>query len=149
MKKTTVVQYISDDGRVFTSESAALQWETNVAVVKEIEDILGPRPDLPHGGGYWQHTRETVRRFWGAVLKASLGVFNAYPELQAQIKAAIDTDPSSVHPGSIAGRIMDDTGSPLQSLWSRMMCIDPQYREWDQPYFALNPGRGEDIRLGP
>ncbi len=55
---------------------------------------------------------------------------------------------SRVHPHSIVGRYIDDSGCrPIGDAWTRLMCIDEQGREWEQPYYALNPGKGPDVCL--
>lgn len=39
----------------------------------------------------------------------------------------------------IVGRYIDDSGnSTLNRNWYRFMCIDDYYREFTQPYFAIN-----------
>jgi hypothetical protein len=39
----------------------------------------------------------------------------------------------------IIGRVLDDSGhEELYQTWHRFMCIDKEYREWSQPYFAMN-----------
>lgn len=43
------------------------------------------------------------------------------------------------HRQGIVGRILDDSGNTiLYSTWYRFMCIDDGYREWCQPYYAIN-----------
>lgn len=44
---------------------------------------------------------------------------------------------ADIHPFSVAGRVLDS--GPLSRAWWRFMCIDEQWREWEQPYFARNP----------
>lgn len=36
-----------------------------------------------------------------------------------------------------------DSNGPIGSLLYRAYCIDSKDREWGQPYFALNEGKGE------
>jgi hypothetical protein len=39
----------------------------------------------------------------------------------------------------IVGRYLDDSNhKDLYSLWYRFMCIDDDYKEWSQPYYAIN-----------
>lgn len=43
------------------------------------------------------------------------------------------------HRQGIIGRYLDDSGdNRLYKNWYRFMCIDEHYREWGQPYFAIN-----------
>jgi len=42
----------------------------------------------------------------------------------------------------IIGRYLDDCGNnEISKTWTRFMCIDDHYREWEQPYFAINYGK--------
>lgn len=44
-----------------------------------------------------------------------------------------------VHRQGIVGRYLDDSGNQiLYSTWYRFMCIDENYREWCQPFYAIN-----------
>lgn len=44
----------------------------------------------------------------------------------------------NVHRQGIIGRYLDDSGSGAYKHWNRFMCIDEKYREWEQPYYAIN-----------
>lgn len=47
-----------------------------------------------------------------------------------------------VHRQGIVGRYLDDCGKiHISNVWYRFMCIDDMYREWQQPYFAINYGK--------
>jgi len=44
-----------------------------------------------------------------------------------------------VHRRGYIGRIIDDSGNKdLNKTWNRFMCIDDNYKEWQQPYYAFN-----------
>ena len=43
-----------------------------------------------------------------------------------------------VHRQGIIGRYLDDSGFGIYKYWNRFMCIDEKYREWEQPYYAIN-----------
>jgi len=43
-----------------------------------------------------------------------------------------------IHRQGIIGRYLDDSGSGTYKYWHRFMCIDEKYREWEQPYYAIN-----------
>lgn len=45
---------------------------------------------------------------------------------------------NKVHRQGIIGRYLDDSGSGSYKYWYRFMCIDEKYREWEQPYYAIN-----------
>lgn len=51
-----------------------------------------------------------------------------------------------VHRQGIIGRYLDDSGSGTYKYWYRFMCIDEKYREWEQPYYAINTDKeGKDF----
>lgn len=44
-----------------------------------------------------------------------------------------------IHRRGIIGRVIDDSGNKdLYQTWYRFMCIDDNYKEWQQPYYAIN-----------
>ena len=59
------------------------------------------------------------------------------------IQQSIDDD--TIHP-SYVGRIVDGN-APFSKAWYRFMCIDKDYREWGQGYFALHPNEGKQVKL--
>jgi hypothetical protein len=44
-----------------------------------------------------------------------------------------------VNPQSYVGRVVSDTGGPLNDLWYRLMCTTNDGHEYEQPYFATHP----------
>lgn len=54
----------------------------------------------------------------------------------------------TVNRQGIIGRYLDDSGdSILYKNWYRFMCIDDHYREWGQPYFAINLNEQEKAKF--
>jgi hypothetical protein len=48
-------------------------------------------------------------------------------------------DSDKPHRQGIVGRFIDDSyNKDLSQTWYRFMCIDEKYREWPQPYYAIN-----------
>ena len=43
----------------------------------------------------------------------------------------------NIHRQGIIGSL-DDSGSGAYKYWYRFMCVDEKYREWQQPYYAIN-----------
>lgn len=53
----------------------------------------------------------------------------------------------TVHRQGIIGQYLDDSGdNRLYKNWYRFMCIDEHYREWGQPYFAINQNEQEKAK---
>ena len=75
---------------------------------------------------YIQHTPDSVEKTQADFLKICDEV----------LKSDYYTT-GKIHRQGIIGRYLDDCGvSELYSTWTRFMCIDEQYREWSQPYYA-------------
>ena len=49
-----------------------------------------------------------------------------------------DYHTKEVHRFGMVGRVLSDSGGDLYKTWNRFMCIDDEYREWEQPYYAMN-----------
>lgn len=77
---------------------------------------------------YVQHVPEQIEKVQSEFLKLCAEVLKS--------KNYID---GKVHRQGIIGRFLDDSGNQvLYSTWYRFMCIDDGYREWCQPYYAIN-----------
>lgn len=77
---------------------------------------------------YIQHVPDEVERVQNEFMKICADV----------LKSNYYTD-GQVHRQGIIGRFLDDSGNKiLYSAWYRFMCIDEYYREWCQPYYAIN-----------
>lgn len=141
-----ITKYKANDGTEFDSEFNATQHEQLCERIRAIIAPLGPTEGLlpgcefGNGGGYLQHDEETVRQ-------VKLGLLREAQQLTDHkwIQQSID-NPDGVHE-SYAGRIISEISVPLRMAWSRIACIDKQFREWGQPYYANNPGEGTDKRL--
>ena len=85
---------------------------------------------------YIQHTPEVVEEVQAAFIQLCVksGIL---PEKFLEGK---------VHRQGIIGRYLDDSGSGSYKHWYRFMCIDEKYREWEQPYYAINSEKeGKDF----
>jgi hypothetical protein len=133
MKTQTV--FVANDGTRFDTIAAASNHEVLLIAIKEAMEPLGSKPQkVKDGKGWVQHKRTNVLAAKRAILKLCLPVFKGFDELY---KAAKD-NPDSIRPMSFAGRVLDDSDSPLNVPWNRFCCIDTQWREHQQPYFAIN-----------
>ena len=141
-----ITKFKAIDGKEFTSETKCLKYELLIKRVDEIMALLPPIPkddncNYGNGGGYVKHDKAKLR--------------NAQIQLLEICKEYIDhkwiqqtIDDETVH-SSYVGRLLDDYGiRPLNDAWFRFSCVDNQYREWGQPYFAINPDKGTDLCVG-
>lgn len=131
MKIRTV--YEADDGSVHQTEEACRKYERHMRVCQRADLLIGERVSL--SGGQW------VQRSQHACLAAKRLLVELCRELwSAETFPVLQNDADHIHPRSGLGRIIDD-GAPccLQRAWGRLSCINwDSYREYDQPYFALN-----------
>lgn len=138
MKK--VERYETTNGRLFEDANKAEAHEVFLLEVKAIEKMLPALPkndgcSFANGDGYIQHTRESFNAYKAAVLR--LGGKHCHKEMTKWAKT-----PDEVANMGIAGRYFDDGNRDLYRLWNRVMCTDADFKEWGQPYYALNPGKG-------
>ena len=134
-----VTKFIAKDGSQWSTLKEALEREILIDKCTVALLTLGKKVDLK-AQQYIQHSVEDMniarRRLYKLVQEHCLGSF---PNL-------CNLDPDTVHPHSIIGRIVDDYGGPLSDAWSRLCrCNFDLYREYQQPYFALNPNEATKI----
>jgi hypothetical protein len=135
---TAITKYRANDGTEFNSAERADQHDGIIVAVDRAMSHLTPRPKaLEENKGYVQHTRL-------AVLRASTELFalarhRLGEEWVARQKSlGHDEEEIAMHVKGIYGRIADGC-APLDRAYTRLLCIDEQNREWQQPYYAINP----------
>lgn len=135
-----ITQYKTNDGAIFDSAAAAKKHEKLVELVNKAVEPLGkPLASAINYKGWIQHDKKNVDKVKLTLLELARPLFNDWPK----ILETLDTNPLSIHPGSIVGRILDDADYPINNGWRRLWCIDSEYREHNQPYFAINgPDKG-------
>jgi hypothetical protein len=135
MHTEQVTDYIALDGKRFRDREKCLAYEQELRAVNAIMDRL-PKCD-PGDGEYFQHDKETLldarRGLWAMILDK---YGESYPEWK---KWHAD----KVHPLSGVGRVLDDFGgNPIADAWRHLARINWElYREYQQPYYAINPGQ--------
>lgn len=147
----TITKYKANDGAEFNTADECSAYE---AESSKIDQILAPLGILPkdegcrfaNGHGYFQHEGGTVLEVQRRLAKIVQAQFGDDPDYKRHIDYAIEaTVPVGL---SFIGRLIDDAcRRPMREAWQRICCIDHNFREWGQPYFALNPGIGEHVRL--
>jgi hypothetical protein len=87
-----------------------------------------------NGSGYIQHNRHDV--------------ISARRKLMKAIYEGVDPFDQRINDYAF-GRMLDDTNNPHYGTYVRLfLCIDNKtWREYGQPYFAINPGEAEDVCL--
>ena len=140
-----ITRYQADDGVIFTTSAECIQYEANTQLASLIMSKL-PTPtvnscDFSNGAGYIQHNIETVISVRNQFLRFIQQEYSTHRWIQDTI------DGADIH-ASYAGRIICECcPSAISKHWYRFQCMDKQYREWGQPYFADNPDKAEQVRL--
>lgn len=132
----TVTVYEAFDGTRFDAAVFCQRYEDRLAYFNKLMAKLTPRPDDMEHGTFIRQNIDTV--WW---LRAMVIDESCLSEaLKAKVTPLIES--RALPQLSIAGRYLDDVDPLAYSAWSRLTCIDSEGREWEQPYFAVNPGHG-------
>ena len=146
----TITKYVADDGSEWGDEFAAKNRESLVLAVRDAMTFLKPTPNDLNWEGYVQQTPTLVLQ-----CKCNLfaianqdGILKCWIDRQKNDHGKTEEDLIvDCHP-SWFGRILDGSCRPLETAYGRLCCIDEKCREWNQPYFALNPSKGRDVCVG-
>lgn len=145
MKEITI--YKCSDGARFDDKESAIKYERLIDDVKEsMSDLwyfVGRNVDFENGYGYIQHSNIHVISARTNILRL-LG--KNCPELKEIADRAI-MDPG--YHVSIILRMADGYRnlSPIKRAIGRLNCIDANYREFGQSYFAEHPNDAKLVRL--
>lgn len=139
-----ITRYEANDGAVFDSLQKAEAHEAVVHEVSELAKLLVPRPDscdYSNGHGYLQQPPVRVLDYQRSLVKIARRFF---PGADSAYTRHFDYAESATQPVgmTMTGRFIDDgCPRPVGRAWWRLMCMDNQFREWGQPYYALNPDK--------
>jgi len=137
-----IAKYQAKDGREFSDESSCAKHEQLLDKVEYILDrYLGRKqhPSVESNKGYFQHEASSVKAAWKETIELARPLFKSFNWANASSE--------EIHPMGVIGRIIDDSNSPIGKLHYRFMCIDDKYREWQQPYFAINPDKCPQVKI--
>ena len=142
-----ITKYVSNDNIEFLNENDCVEHERNMEIVEYIMMKLPLIPDscnFSNGHGYIQHNESDLLN----VRNEFLEFFKRYSD-HKWIQQTIDGGFES-H-SSWAGRIIGECGyHSISKHWYRFGCIDSQFREWGQPYYAMDgntPTGGDFVQL--
>jgi hypothetical protein len=130
----TITKWVATDGSEFADSAACLAYEKLCA---EIDALMKDWPPVEvTGSAFVQQDRETVLR----IQRAMVEIFErdhwsdghtAWAK-EAQIPAGL----------SLIGRYVDDAGhGPELSVWRRIARIDNLFREYEQPFYAVQANK--------
>lgn len=137
MSVEAITKYRAGDGSEWDTADDAEKRDRLNSEVASIEAMLGAGINSPDRRR--QHNASVLS---GAKQMTVLLCRREFPD-----QSVFQHEPSEIHPMSFAGRFLDDNGGPLRRVWWRFQCIDEEGREYEQPYYAINPHRwtGETI----
>lgn len=131
-----VVRFIATDGSEFDTETACIDYENLFYEIQAITNRL-PKTEI-HGADYVQLDPETVL----SVQHDLVAMFERlYPSMADQHTryARTATYPVGM---SMIGRYIDDCQcTALRGAWRRIQRIDTLFREYEQPYYAIQSNR--------
>ena len=128
MKVKLVSHYQTSDGRLFKDQAKAISHQ-NILDLVEVIKTLVPSNDNLGSSEYIQLTLDQYNRFKDAFYNA---VRDTYPSMAERLTETYVR-------GSIVGRMLCDSKSPLNAIWWVLECIDDRLRMYNQPYYANHP----------
>jgi hypothetical protein len=132
----TIIKYVSLDGLEFNTESECVAHDLLCENVARAESHLVPRPAgtaFDNGEGFVQQSGPVVLAFQRYLIhllqkRAEWGLENWEQYLTADYPIG----------GSYMGRIMSESApAPVNAAWWRIDCMDLKFREYGQPYYAI------------
>ena len=140
-----IAKYKANDGSLFDSEEDCMAHENNCAAAARIMQAIPDKPkgcDFSNGSGFIQHSSGGLLLARTALLELIKEKYTQHKWIQQSIDKGWDAH------SSYAGRIIDECcPNSISKHWYRFMCIDDQYREWGQPYYANNPLDAKQVCL--
>ena len=145
-----VIKWKANDGSEWNSQTEAVTRESMIAMVNKAMGVLKTKPVDCNFEGYIQQDKESMMKCKRLLydIANTEGILKYW--LDKQKKDHYKTDQiliENCHP-SWFGRMLGGGHQPLSNAYGRLCCIDDEFKEWNQPYFAMNPGTGKKICLG-
>lgn len=144
----TITKYLADDGREFLNSDECLEYEKDEKEIKAINAML---PEYPadtcafvNGGGYIIHEEETFNKARLLLLAKA----KKYAKEEYDIRDIIHAENHNRRMNWPYERIKQ-LACPVSLINAshRIYCVDDQFREWGQPFYAFNPDRAEHKQL--
>jgi hypothetical protein len=145
-----ITVYEAADGARFDKETECIAYEDLCLEVGSIMEKLKPRPDdagcnFSNGTGFRQHSKESFLDAQRSLVKIARRFFN-----DKYSTPHFDHAEAAVFPVGhtmVSRFINEGCPRPVDRAWHRLGCFDKQFREWGQPYYAMNPDKGEQVSL--
>ncbi len=140
----TITKYQSTDGSEWNAPEQAIARDKMEAEVNEALGCLIKPPAEPNWEGFVQQDASDVLECKTMLFQIANqeGVLKWWIDDQLTKHGKTERQLiEDVHP-SWFGRMLDGGHGPLGRGYGRMACIDKQYRQWNQPFYAANPVEG-------
>ena len=131
------IVYEALDGARFDDPEQCEAWDRELA---EVAAVMRGLPERKIGHHQWfQHNAISAERvrsdIWDMVCEKYK---KHYPDWKK-------TPAHELGMFSIVGRVLCDSGCPLNRAWYRLSCIDwDTHREYNQPYMAMHPDKATE-----
>ncbi len=145
-----IIKYKANDGSEWNSEFECVSREQMIMDVEKAMSVLKPHPTELNWDGYVQHDPKSVLECRRSLFEIANkeGILKWWIDSQkADHGKTEDELIQDCHP-SWFQRMLDGDNGPLNCGYSRLSCIDENLQEWNQPYYAMNSGTGEDVCRG-
>ena len=145
-----IVKWKANDGSEWGSQENCIARERMIEDVDRVMALLKPHPTELNWEGYVQHDLSSILECKHALFKIANqeGVLKWWIDEQKTKYGKTEKELiEDVHVSWFC-RMLDGGNRPLDLGYTRLYCIDEKLREWNQPYFAMNPGKGIDRCVG-
>lgn len=140
-----ISKWVANDGYEFTSQAAAEERDRLLVAVELAMRPLGPRYEFKCSGtGYVQHSAQAVEQAKLGLYELARKPLKWWIDAQKEKHGKTDTELALHVHVSWHCRMLDGSCPPVERAYCRIMCLDEQHREWDQPFFAANPDKRRD-----
>lgn len=121
--------YKANDGTTWDNPKDALVRDE---YTKAVYEISKPFDDKIPSGKFIQRTASDVRLF----IDRTYDLLVKYHSKESEIPALWKQDPRG-----FVGRYLDDGDDPAYHLYGIILSIDNNYRQWQQPYYAIQANK--------
>lgn len=136
----TVTMYQVKDGSLFASYPEATAYEMLCERVEEALAMLAPRTEVE--GAFVQQAPSTF-------IAVQRRLVDLYAPNGGDVHTEWARKANTPAGQTLIGRYIDDSGNrPIRAAWSRILCTDQHFREWSQPYYAIQADKRADSAEG-
>lgn len=139
MKAITKFQAL--DGTEFSDKDKCCNYEL---LCEEIAKLMEPWPEVNvKGTGFVQADKATVLR----IQRSMVAIFERDHWKDRHTRWAAEADvPAGM---TLIGRYVDDAGvGPERRVWGRLALLDKMFRQYEQPYYAIQADKAMDDKEG-